>query len=78
LKGREKIKNTYLYSRMKKMNERELLLKEIEEIRFLIKLSYFKLSEAAEKELVESAILELRSLEIKHAYLLNKLKDVKQ
>ncbi len=78
MKGREKIKNTYLYSRMKKMNERELLLKEIEEIRFLIKLSYFKLSEAAEKELVESAILELRSLEIKHAYLLNKLKDVKQ
>ncbi len=78
MKGREKIKNTYLYSRMRKMSEKELLLKEIEEIRFLIKLSYFKLSEATEKELVESAILELRSLEIRHAYLLNKLKDVEK
>ena len=53
-----------------------MLLKEIEEIRFLIKLAYFKLSEATEKEIIESVILELRSLEIKHAYLLNKLKEV--
>lgn len=72
------INNSRLYSRMRKMNERDLLLKEIEEIRFLIKLAYFKLSEATEKELVESAILELRSLEIKHAYLLKKMKEVKR
>ncbi len=51
-----------------------MLLKEIAQVRFLIKMAYFKLSEATEKELVESAVLELRSLEIKHAYLLNKLK----
>lgn len=72
--------NTRFYLKMKKMNDRELLLKEIEETRFLIKLAYFKLSESAEKELVESAILELRSLEIKHGYLLEKLKkeEVKQ
>ncbi len=74
----EKFNKTRLYSRLKKMNERELLLKEIEEIRFLIKLAYFKLSENTEKELVESAILELRSLEIKHAYLINKLKEVEK
>lgn len=72
------INNSRLYSRMRKINERDLLLKEIEEIRFLIKLAYFKLSEATEKELVESAILELRSLEIKHAYLLKKMKEVKR
>lgn len=74
----EKLNNIRLYSRMRKMNERDLLLNEIEEIRFLIKLAYFKLSEATEKDLVESAILELRSLEIKHAYLLKKLKEVKK
>jgi|GEM_PF-2598220 len=51
-----------------------MLLKEIGQVRFLIKMAYFKLSEATEKELVESAVLELRSLEIKHGYLLNKLK----
>lgn len=63
---------------MRKMSEKELLLKEIEEVRFLMKLAYFKLSQATQNELVESAILELRSLEIKHAYLLNKLKEVEK
>lgn len=60
------------------MSEKELLMKEIEEVRFLMKLSYFKLSQATEDALVESAILELRSLEIRHAYLLNKLKGVEK
>ena len=68
------IYNTHLYSRIKKLTEEEMLLKEIGQVRFLIKMAYFKLSEATEKELVESAVLELRSLEIKHGYLLNKLK----
>jgi hypothetical protein len=68
------IYNTRLYSRIKKLTDEELILKEIGQVRFLIKMAYFKLSEATEKELVESAVLELRSLEIKHAYLLNKLK----
>lgn len=67
-----------MYTRMKKMSDAELLLKEIEEVRFQMKLAYFRLSEVAEKELVESAVLELRSLEIKHAYLLNRLKDVEK
>lgn len=61
---------------MRKMSEKELLLKEIENVRFLMKLAYFKLSVANENALVESAILELRSLEVKHDYLLNKLKEV--
>ena len=60
------------------MSERDLLVKEIEDVRFLMKLAYFKLSQASENELVESAVLELRSLEIKHAYLLNKLKDAEK
>ena len=64
------------YSRIRKMSEKDLLIKEIEDIRFLMKLAYFKLSSASENELVESAVLELRSLEVKHAYLLNKLKEV--
>ncbi len=55
-----------------------MILNEIEEIRFLIKLAYFKLSEATENALIESAVLELRSLEIKHAHLLNKLKEVEK
>ncbi len=58
------------------MSEKELLLKEIENVRVLMKLAYFKLSVANENALVESAILELRSLEVKHDYLLNKLKEV--
>jgi len=61
---------------MRKMTEKEMLLKEIEDIRFLMKLAYFKLSQATEEALVESAIFELRSLEIRHAYLLNKIKEV--
>ena len=61
---------------MKKMSEKELLLREIEEIRFLMKLAYFKLSDAKENALVESAVLELRSLEIKYSFLLNELKEV--
>lgn len=64
------------YSRTKNLSEKELLVEEIEEIRFLMKFAYFKLSDTKENELVESAVLELRSLEIKHAYLLNKLKEV--
>lgn len=64
------------YSRIRKMSEKELILKEIENIRFLMKLAYFKLSSANENALVESAVLELRSLEVKHDYLLKKLKDV--
>lgn len=74
----ENLNKIRIYSRMRKMNERELLLKEIDEVLFLIKLAYFKLSEATEKELIESEILELRSLEIKYAYLLKKLKEVKE
>ena len=60
------------------MSERDLLKKEIEDVRFLMKLAYFNLSQASENALVESAVLELRSLEIKHAYLLNKLKDAEK
>ena len=66
------------YSRIRKMSERDLLVKEIEDVRFLMKLAYFKLSSASENELVESAVLELRSLEVKHGYLLNKLKEVEK
>ena len=66
------------YSRIRKMSEKDLLIKEIEDVRFLMKLAYFKLSSASENELVESAVLELRSLEVKHAYLLNKLKEVEK
>ena len=67
-----------IFSRMVKMSEKDLLLREIEEIRLLIKVAYFKLSEVTENALVESAVLELRSLEIKHAFLLNKLKEVEK
>ena len=69
---------TVKYSRMRKLSERELLLEEIENVRFLIKLAYFKLSVASENALVESAVLELRSLEVKHDYLLNKLKETEK
>ena len=75
MKGITKIKR---YSRIIKMSEKDLLLREIEEVRFLMKLAYFKLSSASENALVESAVLELRSLEIKHAYLLNKLKETEK
>ena len=60
------------------MSEKELIIKEIEDVRFLMKLAYFKLSMANDNALVESAVLELRSLEIKHAYLLNKLRDMEK
>ncbi len=63
---------------MKKMSEKELLIKEIEDVRLLMKVARFKLSVANENALIESAVLELRSLEVKHAYLLNKLKDVEK
>ena len=66
------------YSRIRKMSEKDLLVKEIENVRFLMKLAYFKLSSASENELVESAVLELRSLEVKHAFLLDKLKEVEK
>ena len=69
---------TIKYSRIRKMSERDLIKKEIEDVRFLMKLAYFKLSQASENALVESAVLELRSLEIKHAYLLNKLKETEK
>ena len=69
---------TEKYSRIRKISERELLLEEIENVRFLIKLAYFKLSVASENALVESAVLELRSLEVKHDYLLNKLKETEK
>ena len=58
------------------MSERDLIIKEIENIRFLMKLAYFKLSSVSDNDLIESAVFELRSLEIKHGYLLNKLKEV--
>ena len=67
---------TIKYSRLRKMSETELLTKEIENVRFLMRIAYFKLSSANENALVESAILELRSLEVRHDYLLNKLKEV--
>lgn len=63
---------------MRKMSDKELLLREIEDVRFLMKLAYFKLSVANENALVESAVLELRSLEVKHAFLLNKLKETEK
>ena len=74
----ESITKIKKYSRIEKMNDKDLLLKEIEDVRFLMKLAYFKLSSTSENALVESAVLELRSLEVKHAYLLNKLKDVEK
>lgn len=75
-KGVKRLNATRRYSRIRKMSEKELLLNEIREIRFLIKIAYFKLSAANENAIIESCILELRSLEIRHAYLLNKLKEV--
>lgn len=74
----EKINGLLGYGKIKKMSEKELLYREIEEVRFLIKYAYFKLSQETEKELVESAVLELRSLELKHAYLLKRLKEVEK
>ena len=74
----EEITKTKKYSRLRKMSEKELLIEEIENVRFLMKLAYFKLSSTNENALVESAVLELRSLEVKHAYLLNKLKEVEK
>ena len=74
----KKINGLLGYGKIKKMSEKELLYREIEEVRFLIKYAYFKLSQETEKELVESAVLELRSLELKHAYLLKRLKEVKK
>lgn len=67
--------STRLYRELKNLSEEERLLREIGEVRMGIRLAYFKLSEATENELVESAILELRSLEVRHAYLLKKLKQ---
>ena len=60
------------------MSDREVLLKEIEETRILMKLAYDKISQSIENELVESAVLELRSLEIKHAYLIKKLRETEK
>ena len=60
------------------MSDKELLLKEIEETRLLMKLAYDKISRTVENELVEAAVLELRSLEIKHAYLIKKLKGLEK
>lgn len=77
-RGVKKINSIRSYRKIKKMSEKELLYREIEEVRFLIKYAYFKLSQATEKELVESAVLELRSLELKHAYLLNRIKEVEK
>ena len=74
----KKINGLLAYGKIKKMSEKELLYREIEEVRFLIKYAYFKLSQETEKELVESAVLELRSLELKHAYLLKRLKEVEK
>lgn len=74
----KKINGLLGYGKIKKMSEKELLYREIEEVRFLIKYAYFKLSQVTEKELVESAVLELRSLELKHAYLLKRLKEVEK
>ena len=74
----KKINGLLGYGKIKKMSEKELLYREIEEVRFLIKYAYFKLSQETEKERVESAVLELRSLELKHAYLLKRLKEVEK
>ena len=60
------------------MSEQELLVKEIEDVRALMRLAWFRLSSAGDNALVESAVLELRSLEIRHAYLLKKLKEVEK
>ena len=74
----EKIIKAIKYSRLRKMGEKELLVKEIENVRFLMRLAYFKLSIANENDLVEAAIFELRSLEVKHDYLLKRLKEVEE
>jgi hypothetical protein len=57
------------------MSDEDLLKKELEETRLKIKLAYFKLSQATDLMLVESVVLELKSLETKHDYLLRKLKE---
>ena len=76
MKGEEIIYSSQLYSRIRKMTEEERLLWEIGEVRRAMRVAYFKLSEATEKELVEAAVLELRSLEVRHGYLLKRLKAV--
>lgn len=70
--------STQLYKRIKNMSEEDLLKKEVEETRLKIKLAYFKLSQATDVMLVESIILELKSLETKHDYLLKRLKGGKE
>ncbi len=67
--------STQLYKRIKNMSEADLLKKELEEIRLQIKVAYFKLSQATDIMLVESIVLELKSLETKHDYLLKRLKE---
>ena len=66
--------STQLYKRLKNMSEEDLIKKELEETRLQIKLAYFKLSQATDIMLVESVVLELKSLETKHDYLLKRLK----
>lgn len=66
--------STQLYKRLKNMSEEDLIKKELEETRLQIKLAYFKLSQATDIMLVESIVLELKSLETKHDYLLKRLK----
>ncbi len=63
-----------MYRKIKKSSERDLLKKDIEEVRLQIKLAYFKLSQANDLSLIESIVLELKSLEIKHDYLIKRLK----
>ena len=70
--------STQLYKRIKNMSEEDLLKKEVEETRLKIKLAYFTLSQATDVMLVESIILELKSLETKHDYLLKRLKGGKE
>ena len=67
--------STQLYKRIKNMSEKDLLKKELEEIRLQIKVAYFKLSQATDVMLVESIVLELKSLETKHDYLFKRLKE---
>ena len=70
--------STQLYKRLKNMSEEELIKKELEETRLQIKVAYFKLSQATDVMLVESVVLELKSLETKHDYLLKRLKEVNE
>ncbi len=58
------------------LTARDEVLEDIRETLAKIRLAYWKLSEITDPMLTESVIFELRSLEIRHKYLLQKYKGV--